>query len=104
MRLVLELKAVVSDTPVEGVLDVATVVTYARVEGSRAMRLNPCGQSKAMVKCEHLDGQIIVFSVEVESSVVKGIRIILLDSEFTGTTEELDDPGVRSGSTENGRL
>lgn len=41
--LVLELKAVVSDTPVEGVLDVASIVSDARVESSGSMWFNPGG-------------------------------------------------------------
>jgi len=41
--LVLELKAVVSDAPVEGVLDVAAIVADARVKGALTMGLDPGG-------------------------------------------------------------
>lgn len=47
-----------------------------------------------MVEGQHLDGQVVVLSVEVKSSVIKGVRIILLDRELASTSEELDNPVV----------
>ena len=92
--LILELKAVVSDSPVERVLDVAAIVADARVERAGAMGLDPGGKSEAVVERQHLDGQVVVLAVEVKSSVIKGVRIILLDRELACTSEELDDPVV----------
>lgn len=94
MALVFELKTVVGDTEVKGVLDVTSVVSYAGVKSTRAMWLDEGGDSEAVVKGKHLDGEVVVFSVEVKSSVVKGIWVILLNGELAGTSEELDDPHV----------
>jgi len=47
-----------------------------------------------VVEGQHLDGQVVVLAVEVKSSVIKGVRIILLDRELASTSEELDDPVV----------
>lgn len=94
VALVFELKTVVGDTEVKGVLDVTSVVSYAGVKSTRAMWLDKGGDSEAVMEGKHLDGEVIVFTVEVKSSVVEGIWVILLNGELAGTTEELDDPHV----------
>jgi hypothetical protein len=101
VRLILEFHTILSNTPVEGVLDVATVVTDAREDRAATHWADPGRESEAVVKRKHLSGQEVVLPVKEQASVIERIWVILLDRKLTGSTEELHDPGVASARVEN---